>query len=160
MPKLQLGSNELWSVGLFGMGALVAGSLYQLVSIYIKQASDSYVLDPETEALQNFPTLYSLMYQLGEFRHFSESSYRDAVISADDLALRVQQISAGEIQPGPRDVADALSLQRNTSKQITKMTKKAKDMNNPRNAAQIHNLHEKVYPELQSIYNSILRLSR
>ena len=159
MP-LRLSGQEARSVAIMGIGGFVTFALYQLGILYIKQASDEYKLDPETECLQKHHILYSFMYQLDTFRHYNETAYKQAVLAADDIALRYDSISSSTIQPNMNDVAEVFSYMQTVKKQISKMSKSALKQHQPRDSAKILMLGGKIYPEIQSLYTYVLKSCR
>jgi len=154
---MQLSQQESRNVAIMGLGAMATAILYQLGVTYIRQSTDSYPLSPETEALQMYSTLYSLMYQLSNFRSQHETAYRQAVVEADCLAVLALSMNSQKISPSVEDAAEAMASMGIVSKQITRMQTAAKKMHNTRAAATIYSLNCKIYTETQSLYTNILR---
>lgn len=153
--RMQLSSQETRSVLIMGVGGLCVASAFQLLSVYINQACDNVTLDPETELLQSHPLLLSLFVQLGHHRSLNETAYRKAVISADSLLVRANQILTKEVRPNMDDIRDGFSLYKDVIKQLTKLHMSARKAKQQRAAAEIHNLTEKVFPEVQKTYTQI-----
>lgn len=152
--------GEYGQVFTMGVTGLVAGILYQLGVVFFKQSSDEYQLDPNTESLQNHSTLHNLYYQLADYRKFSNSNYRKAVLAADELAVRLYQIEAQNITPTIDDANDAFGMLQDAKNSLTRLRRAAQTKgNDQRSAAMIHRLNELIYPELQSLYTAILRKS-
>lgn len=157
---MQLNAQEVRSVLILGAGGLATAMLYQLGSIFLRQSSDEVKLDPPTEALQHHGELLHIFHQLAEHRKYNEPAYRWAVISADDLALRLKQINGKVIKTNLDDVHEAFTFFQDTIKRIKKLQASALKAGNPRAAAEIHILLQKLYPELQQCYSGVQRSLR
>lgn len=154
---MQLNSQELKSLLTVGACGLGGAILYQLGSIYLKQCTDDYKLDPDTEALQSHTDMLHLFHQLAEYRAFNETAYRSAVLSADNLVLLMRQIQARSVTPTLDDVNDAFALYQDSVKQVKKLRAAATAAHNPRAAAAVDILLTKVYPVLQECYIAVHR---
>jgi len=154
---MQLSSEETRSVILIGLGGLATAVLYQLGTIFLKQSSDNIKLDPETEVLHTHSELLHLFVQLAQHRSYCEKAYRMAVISADNLVLRVKQAHDKIIKVSTDDVIETVALQSDVVKQVKKLEAAAMKAGNSRAAAQVESLLEKLYPELQRCHMEVQR---
>ena len=91
-----------------------------------------------------------------EYRSFSDKDFRQAVTAADELVLRQFQISSKKITPNMSDSQDAFMLYNTSNNAIKRMINKTM-ASNPRAAAIIESIQQKILVQLQACYRAVFK---
>lgn len=153
---MDLSSTDVKSVAMVGGAGLALGVAYQLANVFIRQSTATVEFDPKVEALHLNRDMYHLFLQLMEYRSFSDKDFRQAVTAADELVLRQFQISSKKITPNMSDSQDAFMLYNTSNNAIKRMINKTM-ASNPRAAAIIESIQQKILVQLQACYRAVFK---
>lgn len=153
---MDLSSTDIKSVAMVGGAGLAMGVAYQLANVFIRQSTATVEIDPKVEALHLNRDMYQLFVQLMEYRSFSDKDFRQAVRAADELVLRNHQILKRAITPNMSDTQEAYVLYNESNNAVKRMIEKALKTN-PRVAAIIESIQQKILVQLQASYRSVFK---
>jgi len=144
----------------WGAGGLIAGVLYQLSSIWLKQKTNVQELDPLTEALCEDQELFSLFCQLQEHRKVSETSFRRAVDEADRLVFLHTQLQSQEVTASLNDRPRAFLHLKNSVKNLENMFQLSQKHPISRVPVEVHRLYVLIFTCLETHWNAVLHLTQ
>jgi hypothetical protein len=144
----------------WGAGGLMAGLLYQLTSIWIKQKTNIQDLDPLTEALCDDQELFALFCQLQEYRNISEMSFRRAVDNADRLIFLHVQLQKNQVSASLTDRPNAFLHLKNAVRNLEEMFKLSQKHPMSRIPVEVHRLYVLIFTCLENHWNAILHLTQ
>jgi hypothetical protein len=157
---MKISKDDVIDVGKWSVAGLSTGLVYSMVSIWIKQKTNTQDLDPKTEALFNDSELYSLFTQLQRFRFLDETAFRRCVDNADRLLYRRMQLQDTDIEASLSDRPEAFMYLKNAMNEIEKILDKSKNHPEARIPVEIHRLYIKIYESLESHWKAVLKLTQ
>jgi hypothetical protein len=154
---MQFSGKEVESVLSMGLTGLVCFGLYQVGTVYFYQSTDEVKLSVETDELHKHPEFMHLFVQLDQRKEVDVAAFTDAVNLTDDLLAQVSQIQKGVVVPTMADMLEAQTFKNTADRQVVRMYRSSRSQGNPRRAAELLRIREKLYPLLVRAYTSVQR---
>ena len=141
-------------------GGLVAGLLYQIASIWVKQKTNAQQLNPTTEALSVDQELFSLFCQLQEHRKVNEMCFRRAVDDSDRLVFLHEQLRTKQIDTSLKDRPAAFLYFKSAIQNLENFYQDSEHHPSVRVPVEVHRLYVLIFECLEKHWNAILHLTQ